>query len=56
MKELSTKQKNGFTDFMGKMEQVGHMLMNQQTLMKDRRQSLSIPKPFQGFMNGQHLI
>jgi hypothetical protein len=56
MKEVSTQQKNGFTDFMVKMEQVGFLLLNQESVIKDERQQTRIPEPFRGFINGQDLI
>ena len=56
MNEVSTQKKNRFTDFMGKMEQVGFLLLNQESVMKDDRQCLSVPKPFEGFMTSHHLI
>jgi len=56
MKDASTSKNNGFTDFMGKMEQIGFLLLNQESIIKDDRQSLSVPKPFQGFINSHHLV
>jgi hypothetical protein len=56
MNEVSTIKKNSFSEFMGKMEQVGFLLLNQESVMADDRQHLCIPAPFQGFMNSQDLI
>lgn len=56
MNNISTQQKNGFINFMGKMEKVGHMLLNQESVNKDSRQCLSVPEPFRGFMNSHNLV
>ena len=56
MKELSTPKNNSFINFMGKMEKVGHMLINQEAVNKDSRQCLSVPEPFRGFMNSHNLV
>ncbi len=56
MKDLTQVKPNSFIDLMGKVEKVGHMLVNQEFLMKDSRQRLSVPEPFRGFMSCQDLI
>ncbi len=50
MNEIIIEKKNSFTDFMGKMEQIGFLLLNQESVKK------SAPEPFHDFMNGQDLI
>jgi len=56
MKEVTTIKPSNFIHFMGKVEKVGNMLINQESVMKDNRQRLSVPEPFRGFMSCQDLI
>ncbi len=56
MKDVTTTKSGNFIDFMGKVEKVGFVLLNSESVMKDSRQQLSIPKPFKGLMNSQNLV
>jgi hypothetical protein len=56
MKDLDTVKNTGFIDFMGKVEKVGFLLLNNSDVIKDSRQCLSIPETFRRFMSSQDLI
>jgi hypothetical protein len=56
MKEVSTQQKNGFTEFMQKMEQVGFLILDKELFIKNELQCTSIPETFKGFVSGHSLV
>lgn len=56
MNLLKTEKEYEFSNFMKKVETVGFLLLNNESVLNDSRQSLSVPKAFQGFMNSQDLI
>jgi len=56
MKEVTAVKPTNFIDFMGKVEKVGFVLLNSESVLKDSRQRLSVPEPFRGFMSCQDLI
>jgi hypothetical protein len=56
MKYVITPKTNSFSAFMGKMEQVGFLLLNLESVIKDDSENSSIPEPFHGFINGQDLV
>ncbi len=56
MKEVTTTKSGNFINLMGKVEKVGFVLLNSESVMKDSRQQLSVPEPFRGFMSCQDLV